>query len=107
MLIDFSLYLIVPIKFLLLLFLINLTADHVDYFTIDCVQPEASCADVVSAAAAAGSSTHTHHEQGNYFIQITERCLEVSLVESEFCVIKLIKRGLVSTVIKLELTTCS
>ncbi|XP_068725716.1 NLR family CARD domain-containing protein 3-like isoform X2 [Montipora capricornis] len=29
----------------------------------DCVQPEASCADVVSAAAATGSSTHTHHEQ--------------------------------------------
>ncbi|XP_068724109.1 protein NLRC3-like [Montipora capricornis] len=31
----------------------------------DCVQPEASCADVVSAAAAAatGSSTNTHHEQ--------------------------------------------
>ncbi|XP_068723040.1 protein NLRC3-like isoform X2 [Montipora capricornis] len=30
----------------------------------DCVQAEASCADVVSAAAATGSSTHTHHEQG-------------------------------------------
>ncbi|XP_068700679.1 protein NLRC3-like isoform X2 [Montipora foliosa] len=30
----------------------------------DCGQPEASCADVVSAAAATGSSTHTHHEQG-------------------------------------------
>ncbi|XP_068695879.1 protein NLRC3-like isoform X2 [Montipora foliosa] len=30
----------------------------------DCVQPEASCADVVSEAAATGSSTHTHHEQG-------------------------------------------
>ncbi|XP_068725712.1 protein NLRC3-like isoform X3 [Montipora capricornis] len=29
----------------------------------DCVQAEASCADVVSAAAATGSSTHTHHEQ--------------------------------------------
>ncbi|XP_068696354.1 protein NLRC3-like [Montipora foliosa] len=29
----------------------------------DCVQPEASCADVVSAAAATGSSTNTHHEQ--------------------------------------------
>ncbi|XP_068735726.1 protein NLRC3-like isoform X2 [Montipora capricornis] len=29
----------------------------------DRVQPEASCADVVSAAAT-GSSTHTHHEQG-------------------------------------------
>ncbi|XP_068695986.1 nucleotide-binding oligomerization domain-containing protein 2-like isoform X2 [Montipora foliosa] len=29
----------------------------------DRVQPEASCADVVSAAAATGSSTHTHHEQ--------------------------------------------
>ena len=75
MLIDFSLYLILPIKFLLFCSVINLTADCVDYFTIDCVQAEAGCADVVSAAAAAatGSSTHTHHEQGNYFIQITER----------------------------------
>ena len=67
MLIDFSLYLIAPIKFLLLLFKIKLTADdRVDYFTIACVQPEASCADVVSAAAATGSSTHTHHEQGTW-----------------------------------------
>ena len=65
------------IKFLLLLF-INLTADCVDYFTIDRVQPEASCADVVSAAAATGSSTHTPHEQGNYFIQINERFLEIT-----------------------------
>ena len=74
MLIEFSLYLIVPIKFLLFCFLINLTADCAHYFTIDLVQPEVSCADVVSAAAAAtGSSTHTLHEQGNYFIQITER----------------------------------
>ena len=74
MLIGFSLYLIVSIKFLLVRSVINLTADCVDYFTIDREQPEASCADVVSAAAAAtGNSTHTRHEQGNYFIQITER----------------------------------
>ena len=75
MLIEFSLYLIVKIKFLLFCFSINLTADRAHYFTIDLVQPEVSCADLVSAAAAAatGSSTHTLHEQGNYFIQITER----------------------------------
>ncbi|XP_068695672.1 nucleotide-binding oligomerization domain-containing protein 2-like [Montipora foliosa] len=39
----------------------------------DRVQPEASCADVVSAAAT-GSSTHTHHEQDlPYFANIIER----------------------------------
>ena len=77
MLIEFSLYLIVAIKFFLFRFFSNLTADRVDYFTIDRVQPEACCAHVVSAAAT-GSSTHTHHEQGNYFIQITETFLEIT-----------------------------
>ncbi|XP_068724131.1 NLR family CARD domain-containing protein 3-like [Montipora capricornis] len=35
--------------------------DCVGYFTIDPVHPEASCADVLSAAA--GSSTHSQHDQ--------------------------------------------
>ena len=40
-------------------------ADCVDYSTIDPVQPEASCANVVSAAGR--SSTHSHYEHGNLF----------------------------------------
>ena len=37
----------------------------VDYFTIDPVHPEASCADVLSAAA--GTSTPSRCDQGNKF----------------------------------------
>ena len=40
-------------------------ADCVDYSTIYPVQPEASCANVVSAAGR--SSTHSHYEHGNLF----------------------------------------
>ncbi|XP_068711680.1 protein NLRC3-like [Montipora foliosa] len=40
---------------------VNVTADCVGYFTIDPVHPETSCADVLSAAA--GSSTHSQHDQ--------------------------------------------
>ena len=37
----------------------------VDYFSIDPVHPEASCADVLSAAA--GTSTRSQYDQGNKF----------------------------------------
>ncbi|XP_068683707.1 uncharacterized protein [Montipora foliosa] len=39
------------------------SSTHTHHEQVDRVQPEASCADVVSAAAATGSSTHAHHEQ--------------------------------------------